>query len=657
MKKKMLFGAFILCASAALGAEEDFFFEEGTVTQRLEESVITTERFETNVRNTPKNITIVTRDDIENKGAKSVIEALKGVPGVNAKNSFGFGSIDLRGQGAANHSNTLILVDGIRQNPADMGGARVNNIDIANVERIEVIPGGGSVLYGDGAVGGVVNIVTRTAAATEGYRSIFAEAGKNSLLGYGVNFGEKLTDSLLLQLNYTDRNNSGYRDNGDYDTENIEVGIKYMLSDTDTVSYKYGHYEEAYGLPGSLKKNDLGNDLDEGRSWTKSPRKHAEYITDSHTLSYSTKLNKSLEFMIDGNFKESDYDSVDKGEANTAYDNSQYMVKPKLKLSYGEGSHVILGYDYYKGDSKVKDYFGSPVDRDLEKSSDSVFALNTYSWKKFQFIQGVRYEKTDYDLKADQTLEPRKTYTDMDSSNTAVELAVNYLYSDTGSAYISYTNGFRTPNTGELSKASEDIKEQTHEYFEVGLKDVIFDSFVSASIFKAYTEDEIYYDKVNYVNTNLEGESEKVGVELFAEQYLGRLTLSETFTYIETKMQDGPYEGKEVPGVPKYSFNLGADYQFTSKFKSNTSINYVGESYYNSDFNNEADKMDDYITVDIKVAYDFQNGLEIYAGIDNIFAEEYYEYAGYYYSGSSGDNYYYYPAPERTYYAGFKYNF
>ncbi len=254
MKKKMLFGAFILCASAAMGAEEDFFFEEGTVTQRLEESVITTERFETNVRNTPKNITIVTRDDIEKKGAKSVIEALKGVPGVNAKNSFGFGSIDLRGQGAANHSNTLILIDGIRQNPADMGGSRVNNIDIANVERIEVIPGGGSVLYGDGAVGGVVNIVTRTAAATEGYRSIFAEAGKNSLLGYGVNFGEKLTDSLLLQLNYTDRNNSGYRDNGDYDTENIEVGLKYMLSDTDTVSYKYGHYEEAYGLPGSLKK-------------------------------------------------------------------------------------------------------------------------------------------------------------------------------------------------------------------------------------------------------------------------------------------------------------------------------------------------------------------------------------------------------------------
>ena len=83
----------------------------------------------------------------------------------------------------------------------------------------------------------------------------------------------------------------------------------------------------------------------------------------------------------------------------------------------------------------------------------------------------------------------------------------------------------------------------------------------------------------------------------------------------------------------------------------------MGESYYNSDFNNEADKMDDYITVDVKAAYDFQNGLEIYAGIDNIFAEEYYEYAGYYYSGSSGDNYYYYPAPERTYYAGFKYDF
>ena len=641
-KKLAIFLAAVL--ATAVYAEEDLsYFEDGAKTVRLEETVITTERFETTVRDTPKNITIVTQEDIEKKGAKNIAEALTGVSGLKISTPFGQTNLDLRGQGEANHSNTLILVDGIRQNPVDLGGARINNIDIQNVERIEVIPGGGSVLYGDGAVGGVINIITKTADSIEGYRSIFSEAGNNNLFRYGVNFGEKLTDDLLLQLNYSNSNDGGYRDNGDYDTENIELGIKYILSDADTVSYKYGHYEEEYGFTGALTREQVNED----RKQTTTPSDNADYITDSHTVSYSKKINNNIDFLIDGNFKENDYDSY--GSSATSYDNTQYTVKPKLKLSYGEDSHLILGYDYYSGKSEVKKSWGSTVDRDLKKSSDGFFALNTYNWDKFQFVQGVRYEETDYDLKASPDFEPWQTYNENSQYNTAIDFSVNYLYSDTGSTYISYTNGFRTPNTDELALASDDIKEQTHEYFEIGVKDVFFNSFVSASIFTGCVIDEIYFDADNYINTNYDGETEKTGIDLFAEQYLGKLTVNETFTYLDTDTETG----KEIPGVSKYSFSFGGNYQLNENLTFSGSANYYGDSYAYSDVENDDDKVNSYVTLDTKAAYDFKNGLEVYAGIDNLFNEKYYDYVVDYGFGSRS----YYPAAERTYYVGAKYNF
>lgn len=647
-KNLSVFLAAIL-SSAAYSQEDFSIFERDAEVVRLEESVITAESFETNVRNTPKNITIITREDIEKKGAQNITEALEGVSGIKVTDAFGIGMIDIRGEGGVHTGNALILVDGIKQNPIDSGSARINNIDIQNVEKIEVIPGGGAVLYGDGAVGGVINIITKTATTSEGYKSIFVEAGSDEALGYGINFGEKLTDNLLLQFNYTDRNNEGYRDNGDYDIENIEVGLKYMLSDESEISYKYGRYEENYGLPGSLTKEEI----DEDRRQTNSPNKNAEYITDSHTLSYSTKIKSNLDLMVDGNFRESSYESFKDGEVNYAYDNFQYMIKPKLKLSYGDNSHVIFGYDYCKGEAEVTNSFGKTVDRDFEKTSDGYFALNTYSLNKFQFVQGIRYEETSYDI-----LYPGKTYNENTQYNTAVDLSVNYLYSDTGSTYISYTKGYRTPNTSELGASSEDIKEQTHEYFEVGLKDVILGSYVSTSVFNFNAKDEIYLNKSDLTasssgtNKNLDGESKKIGLELFVEQYLGKLTINETFTYLDTEMKDGPYEGKEVPGIPTYMFSVGANYNFTDKFMGNAYLNYVGESYYNSDFDNQGEKTEGYITADIKLAYDFKNGLEIYTGVDNIFGEEYYEYSKY-----DKGIYTYYPAPERTYSVGTRYNF
>lgn len=154
MKKALMIAA-ILTVSTTIMAEENI------ASRRLTESVISTENFETSVLDTAKNVTIVTQEDIQNKGASTVAEALRGVPGLIVNSIGGSDPVfDLRGSGATAKSNTLVLLDGIPLNAVD-GTYNTSQIPVDLIDKIEVIPSGGAVMYGDGATGGVINIIRR----------------------------------------------------------------------------------------------------------------------------------------------------------------------------------------------------------------------------------------------------------------------------------------------------------------------------------------------------------------------------------------------------------------------------------------------------------------------------------------------------------------
>ncbi len=652
MRKKMLLGAFVIFSVIAMGAEDEFFQEETVISTRLEESVITSERFETTARNTPKNITIITREDIEKKGAKDVIEALKGVAGINAKNSFGSGSVDIRGQGDTQISNVLILLDGVPQNSLDLSGSRIRNIAIQNIERIEVIPSGGAVLYGDGAVGGVINIITRSKDSNEGYGSVSMEAGSDGMFNYGTSYSDKVSDNLMINLSYFDNNIDGYRENGEYDTKSFEVGGKYLISETESILFKYARNEEEYGMPGSLTKSEVDAD----RTQADSTVEYGTNDVDSYTLSGNKVITEDIEFIMDFNYKEGDSYFKNDGGIYTydrTDDSKQMTVKPMLKFTYAQDSYLIGGFSYLNGET-VTEYPDFGLSSKYEKEAKGYFLLNKYTWNKFQFTQGYRHENTEYEFS-----DGAEFINDKDYNNSAAELAVNYLYSDTGSTFISFNKGFRTPKTDELYSESADniLDPQTFETIEVGMKHYIFNSYISTSVFKTLTENEIFYNKLENQNENINGETERVGLEIFAEQYLGKFTLRESFTYIDHEIKDGDYKGNEIPGVSSHQYSIGGTYDYNSNISFDTGLNYYGSAYASADFANSAGKVDSYITVDFKVSYDFKNGLFIYGGIDNIFGEEYYEYVGYTTALGYTDSKSYYPAAERTYYVGAKYNF
>ena len=131
----------------------------------MEEVTVTATRYEEQPSEVPAHITVITREDISKSTAQNIPELLRTETGIQVNDIAGNRrnyTVDLRGFGETASSNTLVLVDGRRINQADLSGVDWTEIPLERVERIEIIRGGrGSVLYGDNATGGVINIITK----------------------------------------------------------------------------------------------------------------------------------------------------------------------------------------------------------------------------------------------------------------------------------------------------------------------------------------------------------------------------------------------------------------------------------------------------------------------------------------------------------------
>lgn len=214
----------------------------------LGKSVIySTTGFATETRKISASPTIVTAEEIKEKNYKSVKEALQDIPSVNIINNT-FGSmIDLRGQGgldgnsAGAKANVQILLDGVAINSLEtsMVSSPINTISIDNVERIEVIPGGGSVIYGSGTSGGVINIITKKGTGTRanaGY-SYTSFNGKK----YDVSAGHTI-GKFDIDLSYSNNEAKGYRDDSKDDSEYFQGKVRYDIDDNHNVEFKYNNY-------------------------------------------------------------------------------------------------------------------------------------------------------------------------------------------------------------------------------------------------------------------------------------------------------------------------------------------------------------------------------------------------------------------------------
>ena len=722
--KKYLMGLSILifCANAY-----------GEIINLGEKNIYSETGFEKNLRNSTTSPYIITSKDIETKGYTSVSEILDSVPGVNIQEGL-HPAVDVRGQGFQKAKATVqLLVDGVPANMLDTSHMNVP-IDVVNIneiERIEVIPGGGAVLYGSGTSGGVINIITKK------YK------GKNNIRGgigyqlasfrnnkFDVSVGTSV-GNFDFDINYSKNRKYGYRDYDFTNSDYFSGRINYNINKTSNIAFKYSGYRDKYTYPNFLDQKEL----DENRRQSgieKEAKENNRIKKDEFTLTYNTKIGDKNDLNILGFYQKTDipsesiedYTSEYKGmlagqaaglrkalrnprlpaRARTAMQNrlntllnelrttnsvdfktisefkdTKKAIKIKDKFTYDNtGSNVVVGLGYTDNDmlrvSKME-LVGKRVmadtKLDLSKKTFEVYALNTFKVNKFELIQGLRFENSKYDgtrKNNDDTLDIKKS-----KDNWAGSLAVNYLYSDTGNAYVKYERAFTSPAPGQLVDKVQtaprvytykvnNLKSESTNLFEIGWNDYLLGSLLSADVFYAETKDEIatIFDGgaanahgTAFRSTNL-GKTKRYGFDLSAEQKFEKFTFKEAYSFIETKIlkdNSNSFEGKHIADVPKHKLVFSVDYDITSKFTVGADYEYRAAAFIDNTNKYGKDKAKS--VFNLRADYKITNSLNVYAGINNIFGAKYYNSV----RGNSSGERFYDPAPKINYYAGFKYKF
>lgn len=220
---------------------------------QLERVTVTANRFEALLDELPAGVTLITGEQIRQSGASTANEAIWRIGGVSNRLSTGVGSdrtLDLRGFGATADSNTVYLVDGVRLNEGDSSAPSLSWLPVGAIDRIEITRGNGAVLYGEGATGGVIHIITRKGAARSG-GSATARTGS---WGTGELSGEThlVNGPWQVQVAGSSLDTQQHRDNYALREHNASLNAQWAQDGT-RLALKLASQSQAGGTPGGLK--------------------------------------------------------------------------------------------------------------------------------------------------------------------------------------------------------------------------------------------------------------------------------------------------------------------------------------------------------------------------------------------------------------------
>ena len=721
MKKYLMsLSLFIFCATSY-----------GETIDLGEKSIYSETGFKNSLRSSTTSPFILKSKDIEGKGYTSVSEVLDSIPGVNIKEGA-HPAIDLRGQGFQKAKATVqLLVDGIPANMLDTSHQNVpiNVVNIDEIERIEVIPGGGAVLYGSGTSGGVINIITKKYKNKNIRGGIEYQISSFRNNKFDVSTGTSV-GNFDFDVNYSKNRKYGYRDYDFTNSDYFSGRINYNINKTDNIAFKYTGYRSKYTYPASLTETQMNKDRRQSGLGSDDKNDNNKIKKDEFSLTYNSKITNNNDLNVVAFYQKTEipsesisdgtgmYKGVLAGQvaglssalrnpslptsarlamtnrlnalmtqlrspsrvdfsSHSNFEDRKISIKAKDKYTYdNSGSNIIIGLGY-TDDNMIRASKMELVGKmklvdthmDLTKKTFESFALNTYKVNNFEFIQGLRYEKSKFDGSR-RNLDDVSTVK-RDMNNWAGTLAVNHLYSDTGNVYLKYERAFTSPSPSQLSDkvrthsgafdyVTNNLKSEKTNQFEVGWNDYLLGSLLSADIYYSETKDEIAtifdggraHPTNGFKTTNL-GKTRRYGFDLSAEQKLENFTFKESYSFVKTKIlkdNDKNIEGKEIAEVPNHKLLLSVDYNISSKFTVGAEYEYKAAAFVDNANKYGKDKAKS--VFNLRANYQVNDSLDIYAGVDNVFGAKYYNSV----TLSSGDRLYD-PAPRTTYYTGFKYKF
>ena len=628
----------------------------------LEEVVVTATRFPEKRAAIPAHVSVITAEQIRNSNAANVPDLLRSQVGITVADTTGNGryfSVDLGGFGETAASNTLVLVDGRRINQADLSGSDWLQIPLDRVEKIEIIRGGGgSVLYGDNASGGVVNIITRSGGPAQTNAKV--ETGS-----YGTHKMHLGTSGLQGKLSYAvdtgSRVSDGYRDNSSTEAKDVGLKLNYDFNDDLALNFSTGYQKDDVGFPGGIGESELSQGV--SRRATYSPNDFGK--TEDYFFHGGPELHFGNDNLLamDMSFRRRKTTNSFSGflfQTNT----ETWSVAPKAQFGQKIGTFddkLTLGLDYQ---SDVMDVHMEPPpitisDFSLEKADLGYYVHNELRFlDSWALTSGYRADQAQYKF-APST--PDRITLDED----AFSAGINYDLENRGNIYFNIIRSFRYPlldeqfyyyngsiNTGMLPQRSDELQLGMHYELSKSMEGDI-------SLYRTDTEHEIYLSPLfpAFPNINLDGKVRRNRVELSLEKQFEKFNWRGHYTWTEATLQSGTFANKEFPSVPKHKVGMTLGFTPTDELTMTMAGNFVGTQRFISDFSNEYGKQSSYFTLDAGLRYRWPKVTGFF-DVTNLTGKEYSEYGVVGFSPPSWAlQRAYYPSPERRFMAGISAHF
>jgi iron complex outermembrane receptor protein len=545
------------------------------------------------------------------------------------------------------------------------------------VERIEILRGTGTVLYGDNAVGGVINIITRD--PEEGFSakaSILAGSFSRAKEQISVNAGRP---GLSASADFSYDSTDGYRQNNYYRAKDASGRIRYQPADTLDLHLDFSHHSDVYGMPGALNETDYNNNRRSAQDLLDRSDSEDSFLNmgfDAAAGDYGTLLGElSYRHM---NTK-SDYPDP-LFPFLTENDIETYGFTPRFVFDrplFGRSNTFIVGTDLYLSDQTLDSFSGtftsvvSPTGHDtIKRKSMGLYVKNeTEILNRLFFSVGARTEKVKDDLEKINL--PANTIAlnqKVEAREEAFDLGLSYAYKEDSTVFLRMNRSFRYPLTDELIEIDQttfatgintDLKPQTGMHYDLGVRHALNNRLTGRlTLFRAEMKNEIFYDPLPkpFIGTN-ENHPETLhqGFEAgLTARVTDKITLNGNYTYQKATFETDPYNGNDIPAVPRHKAAVGirvADIFPGVSFSAD--YVFVGDSYLISDQANQLAELDSYSVIDTKVSYR-KGFVEAFVGVDNLLDEKYAQYAV---AGAGGTVRNFYPAPERTWTAGVQFRF
>ncbi|MBP0596635.1 TonB-dependent receptor [Herbaspirillum sp. LeCh32-8] len=585
---------FTLCALAAWGQSA----HAQSTDNALAPVVVSASRFANDPAFPPVAATVISAEQIREAGIDNANEAIRKLGGVYGRQSTAGPNdfpLDLRGFGSNGDLNMVVLVDGVRISENELTTPLLSSIPIETIERIEIVRGGSSVLYGAGATGGTIQIITRRPQANAGHGSIVGEVGSDGQRA-GRAFVARGWDNMSIDASYAKAHKDGYRDNSQSNQENFSTTLQWFTSD-----WRFGLRANLaradYGLAGGLTQAKY----DANARQADTPRDYGSYDNDSITAFLERRFG-SIDVAAELSHREK--------ISRSNYVSSSYQAQSDIR-----GTQFSPRIRQVLQGARLKNEFIAGVDL----SEWSNHTTNTYGKTDAAQRAKAAYLRDEVELDRNARIAAgvrREVFSQSSVSggygkNTAVnawDLQASYAPLSLLRAFAKVGQSYRMAVPDENNGFTTDklLKAQVSHDLELGATWGGVDRQLTARWFRHRLRDEIYYNPLTFTNVNLDPTRHQ-GVELE-----GRLRVSETvvlnatYQHVDAKFTDGANSGKELVLIPKNTLNARVNWK-SGNHSADAGVRWADRQRVGDDFTNACTKMPSYTALDARYALRVQS--------------------------------------------------